>query len=270
MAVVPVEAKGVDDTTASVVNDTLLQALHEIGEYSVLGKSDIERLVGFQGMRQLLGCSDINCTASIGNTVGADLLLTPTIGQLDKTSVVTLRILDVKKVTITGSEQQRADTAGINWVQLVRRAAYALFNKKPPEDMAAETAKADAQKQVQDNYAGERRSWIVKMSTMFGLAVVMGVTSGVLFAIRPTEKSIHDNEYQTYLAATPANQNYANVSGAVTKGNIMLGAAYGTVALAVVFAAVGIGVAANAPEKPAGVSFSVSPQGAYFAFDTRF
>src|SRR5689334_6119909 len=112
LAAMPIEAKGVDAATAEVLNDALLQALHEIGDYTVYGKTDIEKLIGFQGMRQLLGCSDNNCTASIGNSVGADVLLTATLGEVGDTVLFTVRTLDVKKVTVIGSQQERAQKEG--------------------------------------------------------------------------------------------------------------------------------------------------------------
>jgi hypothetical protein len=283
----PIEAKSVDEKTAAVLNDAMLQALHEIGEYTVLGKSDIEKLIGFQGMRQLLGCSDVNCSAAVGNTVGADFLLTASIGEAAQTALVTVRILDVKKVQIIASEQERAQAENVNWVQLVRRATYALFKRLPPEDLivqeaerekqqASEEQRADAAKRRDDVYQHQRRVWAAKMGTMFGLAAVSGAAAAVLILVlRPTEASIAAGSYQAYLASPPSQSalKYQAVSDDVRKSNIILGAGIGTAVLAGVFAAVGIGIAANAPEKPAlsmMPAVTISPEGAFAVLSGHF
>ncbi len=280
LAAMPIESKGVDTATAEALNDALLQALHEIGDYTVLGKSDIEKLIGFQGMRQLLGCTDVNCSASIGNTVGADVLLTATIAEVGQTVLFTVRLLDVKKITIIGSQQERAPTENVNWVQIVRRATYGLFGKSTPEDTASVKAEQEKQQAVSvveerktdEDYNNRRRAWAIKVGVMFGLAALFGAGAGITYAFRPSEESIRAGSYQTYLASPPsqANTSYQAVSNDILTSHIMLGAVIGSATLAGIFAAVGIGYLASAPQRTPKVSMGLGKDNFFVQLDASF
>lgn len=76
----------------------------------VITSSEIERLLGFERQRQLLGCTDnsASCQAELANALGVDGLVTGSIGKLGKTTQINLKIIKAEDGTPLAAYSARA------------------------------------------------------------------------------------------------------------------------------------------------------------------
>ncbi|MBI3184264.1 MAG: hypothetical protein HYZ28_19195 [Myxococcales bacterium] len=88
---------GVDSKTAELVSEAFVASIHDRPRVQAISSSDIQAVLSFERQRQLLGCSDSGCLAEIGGAIGADKLVSGTLGKLGTTMVFTVQLFDAKK-----------------------------------------------------------------------------------------------------------------------------------------------------------------------------
>jgi len=74
---------------------------------SVLSPSEVATLLGFEKEKQLLGCSDTGCLSEIAGAMGADRLVSGTVGRVGKSLVVYISSVDSKKATAVATVSER-------------------------------------------------------------------------------------------------------------------------------------------------------------------
>lgn len=103
VAVMPIHAKGrADRATMDVLDDLLLSSLQNLAgdRLRVVGKSDIDALLGFEKAKDTLGCDDVSCAAEIAGALGVDSILSVTAGTLGGKYVLTLVWIDQKQAAV--------------------------------------------------------------------------------------------------------------------------------------------------------------------------
>jgi hypothetical protein len=77
IAVLPVKllsgAEGAVD--ARLLDEAVLAAMQNAGRFRVIGRSDMDAVLGFEQQKDLLGCDDTKCLAEIGSAFGVDDLV---------------------------------------------------------------------------------------------------------------------------------------------------------------------------------------------------
>ncbi len=70
--------------------------LKKVEGLSVISRDEIETMLKYEADKQLIQCkSDIACIIEIGGALGVDYLVSGAIGQLDDTTVISLKLFDV-------------------------------------------------------------------------------------------------------------------------------------------------------------------------------
>ena len=83
VAVLEIQTKtGFDKEVRDIFVDFLQSALRDRG-FKVIGKSDIEAMIGLDRMQSALGCQSNVCFAEIGGALGADELVVGSLAKLD-------------------------------------------------------------------------------------------------------------------------------------------------------------------------------------------
>ena len=84
IVVLPIQASGtkVDAKTAQLITDRLTTELGKRADLKVMGTAEIQNLVTLEQQKQLMSCSDNSCLAELGNAMGADLIVSGTLGDL--------------------------------------------------------------------------------------------------------------------------------------------------------------------------------------------
>ena len=113
IAVIRLSAKtGVEPATVDVFTDALVGQMRKHPGVSVFSPSEVATLLGFEREKQLLGCSDTGCLSEIAGAMGADRLVSGTLGRVGRSLVVYLSSVDSKKAiaVATVSERLKSDT----------------------------------------------------------------------------------------------------------------------------------------------------------------
>jgi len=108
VAAMPLKTSDVPDEVAFIMNELLLTELQSVG-FEAIGPDDINAMVGFENMKDQMSCDDASCVAEIGNALGVPYLTAGNIANLDGTTVLTLKLIDVKNTTVVARVSKLAD-----------------------------------------------------------------------------------------------------------------------------------------------------------------
>ncbi len=146
VAVMPVTVKGkVNKDTVAVLDQMILSQLQAaIGKtVRVVGKADIDALLGFEKTKDAVGCTESTCAAELAGALGVDSILTGTIGNLGKKSVLSLSWIgqrDARPIARhtqdLGSDEEKFDVG-------VRSAIAAITSTAPAAPTASVSQNGD-------------------------------------------------------------------------------------------------------------------------------
>lgn len=126
-------AGGFDPSLARSLSEALATNAAESGYFEVTSSLDVQRLLGVERQRQLLGCSDegASCMTEVAGALGARFLLSGSVARLaEKTLQLNLQTLDtVTAKTIARSTRIAAD---VTELRRLLRAAFAEATATPP------------------------------------------------------------------------------------------------------------------------------------------
>lgn len=115
-------AKGVSKDVSSNVTDIVATELGSLPEYKLITVEEINAMLGMEKLKDSLGCTDTSCLADIGGSLGADLVLTGSVGQLGELFTVSLSLVNIQKAETEGRGQSQAN----NLSQLPKAAREAV------------------------------------------------------------------------------------------------------------------------------------------------
>jgi len=70
IAVLDLEARGVEQTIAAALTDIDAVELKKLGVFDVISRTDIQQMLDFEATKQLIGCGAGQCIAEIGGALG--------------------------------------------------------------------------------------------------------------------------------------------------------------------------------------------------------
>lgn len=126
-------ASKVEPSMADFVSEHFAQKLSLEG-ISVLSSSEVKALVGLERQRQLMGCDESNCMAELADALGADGVITGSIGKFGQVFQVNIKILS-------------SNNAGT--LSIISRKAYSEEELLTLLDEAAEIAALDLKEKLQ-------------------------------------------------------------------------------------------------------------------------
>ncbi len=115
IAILDIRALGTDAAKAELLSEVALTEAASIPGIDVIGKSDINSIVGFEKQKQVMGCAeDSTCLAEIGGALGVDYILVGSLGGLGDLFRIDLKLVDAKRakvrarigVTVEGKESR--------------------------------------------------------------------------------------------------------------------------------------------------------------------
>ncbi len=133
IAVLPVQL----DTSAQgqvpkIIDDYMLTAVQNMSGLEVIGQEDINALLGFDKEKELLGCDDASCIASIGGALGVDKLVVIKIARLDQEWMITSKLINIRATKVEGrtSDFVKGDVKAL--LQAAPRLVAQLFGGATP------------------------------------------------------------------------------------------------------------------------------------------
>jgi TolB-like protein len=94
---------GVDQNQTDALCDMLANEIRSIGNFRVIGKSDIQAALNIEEQKMLMGCSDNSCIAEIGGALGVRWIISGNVSLFGKTWLLNLKLMDVEKVEVASS-----------------------------------------------------------------------------------------------------------------------------------------------------------------------
>lgn len=118
---------------ARVLGDAAARGAAEDRSVQVMSQGEIVALLGLERTKQMLGCTeDQGCVLELGNALDSDRLLSGSLTLLDRTALVTVRLIDARKArTLARTSATLVDATEGELVETARRLAHeALTGKK--------------------------------------------------------------------------------------------------------------------------------------------
>jgi TolB-like protein len=198
LAVLALQAEGVEVTVTSTVDETLTADLAKSGQYEVIGRSEIAAMAGFESDKMKLGCTgDAACLAEIGGALGVEKLVFGSLGKVGSTYVLNTKLVDIHGAHVLARDTETVTNLDA-LIAAVARSAQILLGETPvPLEATAE---------VHQSGGGLRRSvwpWVT-----LGVAVVAGGFGGYFGAE-------DQSTYNSFKAAT----SYSAATTLASQGN---------------------------------------------------
>jgi hypothetical protein len=93
--------RGIDEGLVRLLGEHMLTEFARSGRLSVIGSSDVKRLIEHERDEYVLGCRDDVCLAEFGGALGADLLAVSSLGRLgDRAYLLNLKLIDVDTMDV--------------------------------------------------------------------------------------------------------------------------------------------------------------------------
>jgi curli biogenesis system outer membrane secretion channel CsgG len=95
IAVLDLSCRNISLAEAQVISDKLRIELQESGEFAVIEREAMENILAEQGFQQT-GCTSSECAVEAGRIIGVTRMVAGTIGRIENTFLLTLRLIDVE------------------------------------------------------------------------------------------------------------------------------------------------------------------------------
>lgn len=144
LAVLNLQATSVDPGLATTLSEALVGEVAAQSCCQVISTSDIQAMLGFERERQMLTCAEeSSCLAEIGGSLGVEKILVGTLGKVDDTYVLALKLIDIRKGTVEARSQDYVEGKAALLLAAIRRRVPELVVRlgagapKTPEEGAA-------------------------------------------------------------------------------------------------------------------------------------
>lgn len=111
VAAMPLKPTNVPANISFIMDDLLLTELQSVG-FQAIGPEDINAMLGFENMKEETGCDDATCVAELGNALGVPYLTAGNIANIEGSTVITLKLINVRTATVVARVSKMSD-AGI-------------------------------------------------------------------------------------------------------------------------------------------------------------
>lgn len=234
VAVLPTELEdSAREQVPKLFDDYVLTAVQDTIGGNVIGRDDINAMLGFEKQKALLGCDDVTCVSEIGGALGVDLLLAVKVARLGEEWVLTSKLINIRTVQVENRVNRfvSGDTKALleavpSLVRelLAKQAKTARPSRREPSPApaAAVVPKADAfaRPTIPDRSLGATQRFLGGVLTVGGAAATI---TGLVLASRMSSRTPHqgelvweeDGEYSRY------EDGQCNVYGAGNSGAIL-------------------------------------------------
>lgn len=107
VAVMPLQARGVDSNATHILEDALADGLVGTGSMRLMERAQMAQVLGEQGFQESGTCDQSECAVQMGKMLGVERAVVGSVGLLGKTYVMNMRLVDIASGEILKSSQQR-------------------------------------------------------------------------------------------------------------------------------------------------------------------
>jgi len=127
LAVMPLAARGMEQTTADSLTSILSAQLNQIKGISVISQDDIKAMLSKAALDSSVSCTDsLECVVEIGASLGLSKLVTGAVGKVKDTFVISVQLIDVRNADVVNRvlESYTGDEAELQ--NAIKLAAYQI------------------------------------------------------------------------------------------------------------------------------------------------
>ncbi len=110
LAIIPLEARDVSETDASIATQYLTTEIIRQGRFWVLEREYMAEIMEEQAM--VLTCTDIECAIEIGRVLAAERVIVGSVTRSDGNYVLTVRMINVEEGSVIASTTERTRASG--------------------------------------------------------------------------------------------------------------------------------------------------------------
>ncbi|MBI5508100.1 MAG: hypothetical protein HY903_05045 [Deltaproteobacteria bacterium] len=133
LVVMPLQLSSLPDGLHAVFGELVTEAIRGLGEHQVLGKSDLDALLGAQNAATSAGCDDVACAAEIGGALGAEFLVAGRIAKLGNNLVIVLKLINAQERRVLNSVKHKASDSPDGYDRALGEAVQTLFGRRAPD-----------------------------------------------------------------------------------------------------------------------------------------
>ena len=104
IAILDLDAKGVETSVAGVVTESVRYEFGKQKDFDLVAREKMDQLAREKAI-QLSGCTDISCAVQIGKTLNVKKMVVGSVGKLGQKYLVFLRVVDVEKENVECSDK---------------------------------------------------------------------------------------------------------------------------------------------------------------------
>lgn len=105
----------------------LVAEVRKLEGVTVVGMDEVRAIVAMEATRQTAGCEASGCLSELADALGADVVVTATLGALENDSVVSFRRLDTKDAKPVGFDRRFPRGDGEEFLAVIGPAVAELF-----------------------------------------------------------------------------------------------------------------------------------------------
>lgn len=118
----------VANEVAFVMDEVLLSELQASG-FEAIGPDDINAMLGFEKVKDAVGCDDAGCIAELGNALGVGYLVAGKVAGVEDSMVLTLKIIDVQETRVLARANRIADGGQATLPRIIGEAVQELVTR---------------------------------------------------------------------------------------------------------------------------------------------
>lgn len=126
--VMPLQAEAGLASAGRALDELILEAIHGLGKYQVIGPSDLSALLGVEAARDAFGCDDVVCAAELGGALGAPTLVAGQLRELPGEAVLSFRLMDTTVPAVLERAAVRGEARAESLARMVDVAIAELFH----------------------------------------------------------------------------------------------------------------------------------------------
>jgi TolB-like protein len=141
IAVMDLRSLGTEANTAELLSEIALTEATTIGGVEVIGRSEINAVLGLEKQKQMFGCAeDGSCLAEIAGALGVDFVVIGSVGRIGQLYRLDMKLLDAKKARARDRIGETIQADQEKLLPAVQRAIRKLLLPISAEAEAAATA----------------------------------------------------------------------------------------------------------------------------------
>jgi len=118
VAILDLDAKGVESSVAGVVTESVRYEFSKQKDFDLVAREKMDQLAREKAI-QLSGCTDISCAVQVGKALNVKKIVVGSVGKLGQKYLVFLRVVDVEKENVECSDKGEGEVEwdpDLSWV----------------------------------------------------------------------------------------------------------------------------------------------------------